>query len=233
MIASSKTYLADIVKELKTRWPNHRVINIVCHGHSVPAGQYWTPMVDTFNAYPHFLHRKLKERFHWAMINVIVTAFAGENSKKGQERFEQDVLIHRPDVVTIDYGLNDRDITPDETRTYWGLMIEKSLAQDAKVLLLTPTWDISGIDNPKAELWVALQKQADLIRQMADDYSVGLVDSFKEFERYVSQGGDVTDLLSGLNHPNSKGHDIVATAMARYFPIMSIDKSDFDWCEME
>ena len=112
-------YLADVLSILREPWPENRTVNIVCHGHSVPAGYFATPAVDTFNAYPHLLHAGLKERFRNAVINVIVTAIGGENSSSGAERFERDVLCHRPDVVTIDYGLNDRGIGLDRATAGW------------------------------------------------------------------------------------------------------------------
>jgi hypothetical protein len=56
------------------------------------------------------LRAGLAERFPHAVINVIVTAIGGENSESGAERFDRDVLSHRPDLVTIDYALNDRAI---------------------------------------------------------------------------------------------------------------------------
>ena len=137
------SYLADLRAELKGHWPENRTVTIVCHGHSVPAGYGATPFVDTFNAYPHLLHRGLKARFPFAVINVIVTAIGGENSAAGAERFERDVLMHRPDVVTIDYGLNDRGIGLEAASEAWGSMIERALAEGMRVVLLTPTWDVT------------------------------------------------------------------------------------------
>src|SRR5215468_2820162 len=75
--------LARLCAEMRKNWPTNRTINIVCHGHSVPAGYAQTPVVDTFNAYPHLLHLGLKERFPTAVINVIVTAIGGETSEGG------------------------------------------------------------------------------------------------------------------------------------------------------
>ena len=79
--ANKQTYLASICEILRQHWPDNRTVNIVCHGHSVPAGYFATPRVDTFHAYPHLLHRGLKERYPFAVINVIVTAIGGENSE--------------------------------------------------------------------------------------------------------------------------------------------------------
>ena len=108
--ADPKAYLAHVSDLFKKEWPANRTVNIVCHGHSVPAGYFRTPAVDSPNAYPHLLFMGLKERFPVAVINVIVTAIGGENSSGGAARFEKDVLACKPDVVTIDYGLNDRGL---------------------------------------------------------------------------------------------------------------------------
>ena len=107
-IADRRPYLREVVGFAAGPVARNRTVHIVCHGHSVPAGYFATPMVDTFNAYPPLLHRELKHRFPFAVVNVIVTAIGGEGSPQGADRFEADVLCHRPDLVTIDYGLNDR-----------------------------------------------------------------------------------------------------------------------------
>ena len=62
-VADPNTYLAQIKTEMSKKWPGNRTINIVCHGHSVPAGYFRTPVVDTFNAYPHLLHKALNSTF--------------------------------------------------------------------------------------------------------------------------------------------------------------------------
>ena len=55
MHADPALYLRPIIDSLKTHWPDNRAVNIVCHGHSVPAGYFATPRVDSLNAYPHLL----------------------------------------------------------------------------------------------------------------------------------------------------------------------------------
>src|SRR5664280_1617172 len=135
--ASRETYLSGISALLARQWPKNRTVNIVCHGHNVPAGYFKTPVVDSFNAYPHLLHQALKERFPYAVINVIVTAIGGENSEAGAKRFERDVLTLHPDVVTIDYALNDRAIGLARADAAWRSMITNALNQGVKVILLT------------------------------------------------------------------------------------------------
>ena len=72
--ANRRDYLKGAVDLMETEWPKNRTIRIVSHGHSVPAGYFKTPHVDSLNAYPHLLHMGFKDAFPHAVINVIVTA---------------------------------------------------------------------------------------------------------------------------------------------------------------
>ncbi|MHC4638145.1 MAG: SGNH/GDSL hydrolase family protein [Planctomycetota bacterium] len=213
-VADANSYLAPIKTEMSKKWPHNRIINVVCHGHSVPAGFFKTPLVDTFNAYPHLLHKAIKEVYPYAQINVIVTAIGGETSKRGAERFEKDVLVHKPDVLLIDYGLNDRAIGLEEAKTAWTNMINKAKAQNVKVILLTPTADTrSDLEDPDD----SLNQHSEQIRRLAGQFNVGLVDSLAEFRAYVRKGGKLEDLMSQRNHPNRKGHELVVSAGMKWF----------------
>ncbi len=208
-------YLSGLCDEMAVCWPNNRIVNIVCHGHSVPAGYFATPFVNTFSAYPHLLHRMIKERFPFAVVNVLVTAIGGEESGSGAARFERDVLTHNPDVVTIDYGLNDRGIGLEKAKTAWEQMIDAALNRGKKVILLTPSWD--NTYYLKNDDWYALEKHRDQIIRLADTYSVGLADSFAAFEKHVQEESDLVAYLAHVNHPTEKGHALIAQELAKYF----------------
>ncbi|MFN3380244.1 MAG: SGNH/GDSL hydrolase family protein, partial [Runella zeae] len=126
-VADSASYLANIKQELVTQWPKNRTINLVFHGHSVPAGFWHNHEVHTLESYPHLVLEKLKEKYPYAVINVIVTAIGGENSLKGQKRFETEVLPHRPDVLLIDYALNDRFSDLGLVKEAWEKMVKAAL----------------------------------------------------------------------------------------------------------
>jgi len=217
-IAKRSAYLADLIAVMNTHWPDNLTVNVVCHGHSVPAGYFATPMVDTFNAYPHLLHAGLKSRFPFAVVNVIVTAIGGENSASGAARFTEQVLCHRPDVLTIDYGLNDRGIGLEKAETAWRSMIEAAVKQGVRLILMTPTPDATQREDVAAETREELQGHAGLIRRLAAEYGTGLADSLAAFEEYT-RAGDLSDLLSWSNHPNRAGHEIVACELLRWFPL--------------
>lgn len=211
-----ETYLKDLTTQLQLEWPDNRMVKIVCHGHSVPAGYFKTPIVDTFNAYPHLLHRQLHERFPTAVINVMVTSIGGESSDQGALRFERDVLSLNPDLITIDYGLNDRRIGLEEAKKAWIEMIRAAQAKGVKIILLTPTGDLRADlvldDDP-------LVQHAEQIRGLAKEYGVGLADSFAAFQAYAKDEGNLADLMSQVNHPNRKGHDLVVKGLMDWFSL--------------
>lgn len=217
--ADKSSYLADLVDIMKTHWPENRCVNIVCHGHSVPSGYFSTPYVDSLNAYPHLLYEALKHRFPYAVINVIVTAIGGENSVQGAARFEREVLCHRPDVLTIDYALNDRGLGLERARAAWVSMIEAALGAGVRLILCTPTADRTQAAGVPEDERRALQEHATLVRELAAAYGVGLADSLAAFEHYQRAGGELSDLMSWINHPNREGHELVARELLRWFPM--------------
>ncbi len=215
-IADKKVYLAELCDALSVPWPKNETVNIVCHGHSVPSGYACTPVVDTFNSYPHLAHKTLKQRFPFALMNWIVTAIGGENVSSGAKRFSTDVLPHKPKLVTVDYSLNDRGIGLEKAESAWRSMIETALNAGIKVMLMTPSWDQTWF--AKDSDWQALEKHAQQVRRLAGEYSVALADSFSAFERYIAAGGDLADLLSHVNHPSPVGHTLIAREISSWFP---------------
>lgn len=207
-------YLSDLKTELQKEWPDNRTINIVFHGHSVPSGYFKTPQVNTLSAYPYLFLEKLKTIYPFAVVNIIVTAIGGENSVTGAERFEKDVLIYKPDVLFIDYALNDRGVGLEKAYEAWTQMIKQAKELGIPVVLLTPSPDQSvNYDSPDNEL----KKHTAQIIQLAKENRVGLVDSYKAFEFLYADKEELAKYMSQVNHPNEKGHELIANEIIKYF----------------
>ena len=213
-IADPSVYLNDIKAELNKKWPKNRTINLVFHGHSVPAGYRKTPIVEPFGSYPLLVLKKLKQLYPYAVINIINTSIGGENSVSGAKRFDTDVLVHKPDVLFIDYSLNDRGVGLDKAREAWSSMIQKALDKNIKVILLTPSPDtrvnILQPDN-------ILEQHANQVRSLAEEYKVGLVDSYQLFKNKVLAGDSLSKYMAFIVHPNEKGHQLIADGIMKYF----------------
>ncbi len=215
--ANPLTYLKPVIDELEKQWPGNRTVNVVCHGHSVPSGYATTPVVRTLDAYPHLLQETLANRFPFAVTNVIVSAIGGEGSPDGAARFEAEALNHRPDVVSIDYALNDRRRS-GRAEIAWRAMIEAALAKEVKVILLTPNYDTSYYERGHSDDWDELVRLTGMVRTLADEYAVGLCDTFALYEAAVHEDDDLVNLLSHINHPSRAGHEMIAAELAKFFP---------------
>jgi acyl-CoA thioesterase I len=213
-IADINTYLKSTTLELQKTWPNNKTMNMVFHGHSVVAGYFLTPTVNTLLAYPHLTLINLKDLYPNAVINVITTAIGGENSEQGQLRFESEVLTKRPDVLFIDYAINDRGIGLIRARAAWVKMIEAAIKYRCKIMLLTPT-PVSNETITNNHSPLALQ--AAQIRELAAIYHVGLVDNFKVFQNMTIAGTDLTSYYAQPVHVNEKGHKIVGDEIKKWF----------------
>lgn len=207
-------YLSETQLELQKKWPENRTINLVFHGHSVPSGYADTPNVRTLQAYPYQVLQAVKEVYPYAVVNSITTSIGGENSEQGAKRFRKDVLTHRPDVLFIDYALNDRGISLEKARKSWESMIKEALKEGIKVILLTPTpdltEDITSDDSP-------LEIHSRQIRHLAKVYEIGLVDSYAAFREMKKDGIELNSFMSQSNHPNQKGHLVVTELILDYF----------------
>ncbi len=212
--ADPSSYLNDLKKEMQMEWPNNRTINLVFHGHSVPSGYFKTPEVNTLAAYPALVLKEIKARYPFAVINVIITAIGGENSVQGAARFESDVLTHKPDVLLIDYALNDRGNGLEMSYVAWNQMIKQAKEQNIKVILVTPSPDQRvDYNDPNNEL----KKHTDQIIRLANENQVGLVDSYKAFEFLYARKKKLKRYMSQVNHPNEKGHGLIANEIMKYF----------------
>lgn len=212
--ADETDYLSVIKEELIKEWPKNKTINLVFHGHSVPSGYFKTPVVNTFDSYPFLVLKELKLAYPNAVVNVIITAKGGENSENGEKRFEEDVLTHKPDVLFIDYVLNDRGIGIQRSTAAMKKMIKAALEKKIKIILLTPTphqnYDLLDTTN-------AYEPFAKGIIDLAKEYKLGLVDSYKAFREKIKEGHAVSEYMSQVNHPNKEGHQLVADEIMKWF----------------
>jgi arylsulfatase A-like enzyme len=209
-------YITNILQELRKKWPANRNINLVFHGHSVPSGYYRAGVVNIFQSYPMQTLKKITEKYNYATVNCIKTSIGGENAEQGANRFDSTVLVHQPDILFIDYALNDRKMGLERSKIAWETMIKNALAKNIKVVLLTPTPDLN--EDIKSED-TPLEKFSQQIIELANKYQVGLIDSYHLFKQLALDGVDLNLYMSQNNHPNEKGHQLVADEICKLFDI--------------
>ncbi|WP_029904499.1 SGNH/GDSL hydrolase family protein [Prevotella sp. 10(H)] len=213
-VGTYSDYLRPVKQELAKQFPENKTINIVFHGHSVPSGYFKTPAVNTLESYPHLTLLAVKKHYPYAVVNTLTTSIGGENAEQGALRFENEVLNHLPDVIFIDYALNDRGIGLERAKKAWISMIEKATTKGIKIVLMTPTPDL-GEDIRDSN--APLELHSKQIRELAKKYKTGLIDSYKAFKNKKLNGEDLNSYMSQGNHPNGEGHKIVKELIMEYF----------------
>ena len=62
-----------------------------------------------------------------------------------------------------------------------------------------------------------LDQHGSQVRELAEKYGTGLVDSYSLFREQVNKGNKLEDYMSQVNHPNERGHWLIAKELLNYF----------------
>ncbi|MBT3377828.1 MAG: hypothetical protein HN742_26580 [Lentisphaerae bacterium] len=167
-------------------------------------------------------------------MRIVNSGVGGDTTEKARKRFEADMLGYRPDIAIIQLGGNDAAIdvwrgvktprtTPERYEENLRYFIGTLKQQGSKVVLMTAgmfRWtpklkELYGKppynpDDPDG-FNLKLRPYADIVRRIAQQENVPLVDLFRTHEDYDKvDGQSVDDLFLDGMHPNDTGHAIVA-----------------------
>ncbi|MGN6493495.1 MAG: SGNH/GDSL hydrolase family protein [Agriterribacter sp.] len=136
-------------------------------------------------------------------------------------RLEDDVLSKKPDLVFVYIGINDvwhkrthgTGTDADKFEKFYNKLIDKIQAAGAKVVICTPTVIGEKKDNVN-ELDGDLNKYAEIIRGIAKNKKVDLLDLHKNIVDYISQHNPENKysgvLTSDGVHMNEEGNKFLA-----------------------
>jgi lysophospholipase L1-like esterase len=139
-------------------------------------------------------------------------------------RMDDDVISKSPDIVVIWVGVNDvwhkkmgTGTDADKFEKFYLAIIKKLKEAHAKVIICTPS-TIGEKNDYSNEQDGDLNKYSNIIRKIAADKQVGLVDLRKEFHQYEidHNPGNLEKGILTLDgvHLNDQGNRFVANLMA-------------------
>lgn len=166
--------------------------NVVAFGDSIVEG-YRQP-----EGWPEILERELSSRY--GMIRVTNAGVSGNTAADGLRRLQKDVLVHRPDIVLISFGLNDmkNGVSTAQFKDDLTKIVTKVSESGAMPVLLTTTRLQQGV-SMLARLDPAPYNET--IRTLADEGGFILIDVNDEFK-----GLNTTKYLMDAAHPNGEGY---------------------------
>jgi len=242
-LVEQRFLLPDDAKALLAAKPDAATqpLRIVAFGDSTTAtAADWAPSIT--EVYAQCLPRTLAA--HGIQAEAINAGIGDTTTREGRARLDKDVRSHAPDIVVIQFGINDSWIDVDVGRTEPRLTREeyrdnlryfiRTLRQDGtKVILMTPNpmrWsDPFYIDafrkNPglldtaqERGIDALLDLYAQDVRDVARDEDTAIVDVFAAFEDYGKQPGKSIDdlLLAGDGiHPDNEGQRMICELLTR------------------
>lgn len=177
----------------------NEAVRIVCFGDSVTGLYYHS---GARRAYPELIG----ERFPGA--TVFNAGRSGHTTTNGLARIQQDVLVHKPHLVTVMFGLNDvAKGTIDLYRKNLVEIVTKCRAAGAEVILCTP----NAVSETEPRPIAKVAAFAEVARAVAAEMTVPLADVQTSLETLRAEKPEVWRLsMSDEIHPNLRGHRRIA-----------------------
>lgn len=179
--------------------PVSSTYKIVMLGDSLTAGFGLPPS----EALPAEIERTLRSAN--GSVDVINAGVSGDTSAGGLARYDWSVASANPDLLVVALGANDylSGIDPNLTRANLRAIIERALANDVEILLVSISTRSSAASDPRAATF------AEIYPELAQAYDIAL------FSGLVDPIFDQPNLLmqDGL-HPTAEGVRMIAPPLS-------------------
>ncbi|HUI39972.1 MAG TPA: SGNH/GDSL hydrolase family protein [Methanothrix sp.] len=182
---------------------------IVAFGDSITAGY------AVRRGFPSFWKEMLKKRYPDARIELINSGVSGDTTMDGLARLDWAVLSYEPDLVTINFGINDCvfGLGLEEFEMNFVEMIRRIRAGPGFEMLLLSS---QPLETPPYDRLVLDYYQS--IERVAKEMDVGFLDVYGAWMERVRQGTPLSSLiLPGLDHPNEAGYRVIAEELMKLF----------------
>lgn len=156
------------------------------------------------NCYAYLVYEWWKKSFPNATFSFVNGGIGGTTSHYGGARAWKDVLCYRPDIVTVDFSVND-DANEFFEETYEGMLRRLLAAPSAPaVVVLNNVFYDTG------------KNAQDYHNRIADHYGIPHV-SIKDTVYPDVESGKIVraDITPDNLHPNDKGHRLVADEICK------------------
>jgi len=208
----------------------NKIMTIVAFGDSITYAVGHAG-VNEAETYRHLLQTELSEAASMA-VKVINAGLNSDTTKGALARLEQDVLRHKPDYVTIMFGVNDAGYyrpngpvagtprtTKDDFRKNLRLIVERISAMGAQPILATPVpmskyyWLADLPAYREHGLNYLVDEYANVIRELAEEVNVPLIDPHRAF----SENPNTQEFVPDGIHPDKTGQRLIADLFLSFF----------------
>lgn len=185
-------------------------VRLVAFGDSVTGLYYHS---GGRRAYGELLGEAIRQIHPQADLTIHNAGRSGHTTANALARIEQDVLVHKPHLVTVMFGLNDVAKLPIEAyRKNLIEIVRRCRASGAEVVLCTPNAVLTTPERPLEKVFA----YSEVTRAVAREFTVPLCDVHAEMEALKARDPEAWRLaMSDEIHPNYGGHRRIAEVLAR------------------
>ncbi len=176
-------------------------------GGSVTEGAYASDYDKT--SYAGLTNTWLKGRFPNSDITFVNAGIGGTSSLYGVHRVEQDLLSKNPDLVIIEYGVNDN--TSDEQLECYASLVRRVLSHESQpAVILLFVMNEGGTNSQSVQVPVGQHYDLPMI-----SYRDAVWPEVSTKSNLYGQY-EWTDIAADWVHPTNKGHAIIAELLISY-----------------
>ena len=184
-------------------------VTIVTFGDSITAGY------AVRRGFPSFWKEMLQQKYPDARIEMINSGVSGDTTMDGLARLDWSVLSYEPDLVTINFGINDcvMGLGLEEFEANFVEIVRRIHAgPDSEVLLLSS----QPLETPPYDRLVPDYYQT--VERVAREMDVGFVDVYGAWMHRVRQGTPLGSMIiPWMDHPNEAGYKVIAEELMKLF----------------
>lgn len=203
---------ARLAKAMK-KAANGEDITVGVIGGSITQGSSAT---DHNNCYAELFHKYWVEKFPQSNVNFVNAGIGGTNSYLGVHRVDTQLLDSKPDVVIVEFSVNDTDKLMNKYS--YDSLVRKILncdSQPAVMLLFTTQEDGTSLWETHKEIGAA--------------YDLPMLSYRAVVYPEVSAGTlDWKDISPDNIHPNDEGHKLIGQLVSRYLDSVYDDLDNID-----
>jgi len=193
-------------------------------GRERPLGERW----GLGNGYVSQVNALINSRYPANPVRVLNTGVSGDRVTDLEARWDDDVVAHKPDWLSIMIGINDvwrqfdSPLLEEQVDIYSYEQILEQLIKQVQpklkgVVLMTPFYLEANKNDPMRKM---MDEYSMVVKVLAMKYNAVFVDTQAAFDKYLSSQPTQT-LCGDRVHPNQTGHMVIAKAF--------VDAVGFSW----
>lgn len=169
------------------------------------------------NGYVSIIAEEFRRAWPPLEVRILNRGISGNQVADLEARWDDDVLAHQPDWLSVMIGINDawqqyecaletkEEAIGKFDRVYRSLL-ERVRPRLQGLILMTPYFLEANPDDPVRRLMDAYGRE---VKKLAGEFDAVLVDVQAAFDEYMETASGLS-LAADRVHPNSTGHQIIA-----------------------